>query len=116
MRSVSKEIIAEWREWLVANKSEQVEVFDLRDVSQVIDYAVVATAVNQKHSSHLCEAGMLWAKSQGYDLVYAEGVEHPYWSILDFGDYAVHLMLPEARQRYRIEEFWKECLRTGMVV
>lgn len=34
--------------------------------------------------------------------------ENSEWIVLDYGDVWVHIFLPEARQRYKLEELWSD--------
>lgn len=45
-------------------------------------------------------------KSQGYNGVHVEGLEHCNWVIVQAGDIVVHLFRPEVRNYYNIEKMW----------
>ncbi len=38
----------------------------------------------------------------------SDGTSNAEWIVLDYGDSWVHIFLPEARQRYNLEELWSD--------
>ena len=38
----------------------------------------------------------------------ADGRQNAEWVVMDYGDIWVHIFLPEARQRYKLEELWSD--------
>ena len=43
----------------------------------------------------------------GFSPLSVDGGNDQEWIIMDFGFVMVHLMLPEARDRYHLEELWQ---------
>ena len=48
------------------------------------------------------------ASAEGFDLSHVEGRESARWVLLDFIDVVVHVMLPEERDRYRLDRLWAD--------
>lgn len=90
---------------LDTNKAENIEVFDLRDKDYFVDQVVLATSLNSRHT----EALLNYLKT---DLKPAEnflGVDiSDEWIVVDLGDMLIHIMTPEYRARYNMEEFLGE--------
>ena len=42
----------------------------------------------------------------------ADGRQNAEWVVMDYGDIWVHIFLPEARQRYNLEELWSDAAIT----
>lgn len=42
----------------------------------------------------------------------SDGRQGAEWMVLDYGDVWVHIFLPEARQRYNLEELWNDATIT----
>jgi len=84
------------------NKAENIEVFDLKDKDYFVDQVVIATALNSRHT----EALLNYLKT---DLKPAEkflGIDiSDEWIVADLGDILIHIMTPEYRTKYNMEEF-----------
>lgn len=87
------------------NKAESIEVFDLRGKEYFVDQVIIATALNSRHT----EALLNYLKT---DLKPAEqflGVDiSDDWIVVDLGDILIHIMTPEYRTKYNMEEFLSE--------
>ena len=103
---MSENIIKSWCQWLEENKAEDVQVIQLKEVSDIVDDMIVATALNTRHMAHLSEDAMRHAKTIDVSLWSADGLDGREWVVLDFGDYMIHLMLPETRLTINFEEHW----------
>jgi len=90
----------------VENKAEDVQVIHVKEVSDIVDDMIVATVLNTRHLASLSEDTMRHAKTVGASLWSADGLEGREWVVLDFGDYMIHLMLPETRLTINFEEHW----------
>lgn len=103
-----KNKIESWAEFLEEQGVEEVVEYDLREVSDVVDRVILGSAKNGRHMSHVSEEAMRWAKTKGFGLLAADGLDGREWVVLDFGHYMVHLILPETRYRIDLEGFWQE--------
>jgi len=87
------------------NKAESIEVFDLRGQDYFVDQVVIATSLNSKHT----EALLNYLKN---DLKPEEtflGTDiSDEWIVIDLGDILIHIMTPEYRIKYNMEEFLSE--------
>ena len=105
--SITNELEA-WKEWLLENNAEEISLDNISEVSDLCDYALIATVKNTRHMSHLSEAAMSWAKSLNITLINADGLNNKEWVVLDFGNYLIHLFLSEAREKYSLNDLWSE--------
>ncbi len=87
-------------------KARDVAVLDVRGLTGVTDYMVVACGTSNRHVKSLADNVAIEAKKQGVPPLGVEGQEAAEWVLVDFGDVVVHVMLPEARQFYDIERLW----------
>lgn len=104
----------EWKDWLLEQKAESVEFFDLEGASDVVDEVLVATALNTRHLAHLAEDAMRHAKELKMGMIAADGLDGREWVVLDFGTYMLHFMLPEVRERINIEEHLRDLKRSEL--
>ena len=82
-------------------------MLDVRKVSSVTDYFVIATGTSQPHLRAIVEeiTGKL---RDDHDLrpTRTDGPVTGAWMVLDFFDVIVHVMHTEARARYDLEGLW----------
>ena len=84
------------------NKAEAIEVFDLKEKNYFVDYAIIASSLGIKHTTALLN----YLKT---DLKPAEMFnnvdESGDWVVIDLGDILIHIMTPEYRIKYDMENF-----------
>lgn len=92
-------------EVLDKNKAEAIQVFDLKEKDYLVDYAVIASSLGQKHTLALLN-------HLKTDLKPAEEFNHVEesgdWVVIDLGDILIHIMTPEYRVKYDMETFLSE--------
>jgi ribosome-associated protein len=84
-------------------KATHLESFDLRDKDYIVDYVVIATTLNAKHSASLLDFLKEALKPKGEEFLRVE--EDDNWSVIDLGDIFIHLMSQEYRDKYSLEDF-----------
>lgn len=91
------------------NKAEGIEVFDLKEKNYFVDYAIIASSLGMKHTTALLN-------HLKDDLKPAETFnnvdESGDWVVIDLGDILIHIMTPEYRVKYDMENFLSS-LRDG---
>jgi ribosome-associated protein len=90
-------------------KAENLVVLDVRKLSSVTDYFVIASGSSQPHLRAIVEEITSKLKDD-HDLLPArkEGVGTTSWVVLDYFDVIVHVMHAEARARYDLEGLWND--------
>ena len=84
-------------------KAEDIQVFDLSDKEYLTDNVIIATTLGDKHTLALLDMLKEELKPAGETfLAVDEGDE---WTVIDLGDIIIHLMVPEYRTKYNLEEF-----------
>ena len=104
----------EVRRWIVEAlddaKAANILELDIRLLTQIADWMVVASGTSTRHvlalAARLREAGV----RHGLKPTGVEGENGGEWVLLDFGDLIVHLMLPATREFYDLEGLWNERL------
>ena len=94
------------------NRGSDIVVLDLRELTAVFDYFVLATGTSRRqlHAiseeiDHALEEGL------GDRRMGIEGYDESRWILLDYGDLVVHLFDPETRDYYALEELWSHAKR-----
>ena len=90
-------------------KATDIMVQDLRGLSSVTDYFVIATAANNRQVDAIIDEVRKDVREQ-CDLspISSEGMGQGTWALLDYGGVVVHVFQPEARSYYRLEELWND--------
>jgi ribosome-associated protein len=81
-------------------------VLDVRELSSVMDWLIVASGASSRHVKSLADNVLMRAKQQGLRPLGVEGERVGEWVLVDFGDVVVHVMQPAARSFYDLERLW----------
>jgi ribosome silencing factor RsfS/YbeB/iojap len=95
---------------LDSKKAEEIEVFDLGNVDYIAKQVILANSLGGKHTQALFDHMKEELKPQGETFYGSD--ESDEWIVADLGEIIVHIMTPNYRQRYSLEEFLDE-LRSG---
>jgi ribosome-associated protein len=87
-------------------KALNIVKLDVRDMTTVTDYMVVASGTSSRHVKALVDNVTKKAKAAGHRPVGVEGEEAGEWVLLDLQDALVHVMLPKVREFYNLEKLW----------
>ena len=90
-------------DYLIEKKCKDVCVFDLTKEPQNYDYVVMATVSNPLNNKRLASVIM---EDIGLDNN-PEGYNKGEWIVFDFGTLVIHLLTPQARDKYNIEKLWQ---------
>ena len=100
------------RELADNKKAEDIVILDVREVSSVTDYFVIASGTSEPHlraivdeiTDTLRERQHLRPKS-------IDGTLQAAWIVLDYFDVIVHIMRQDLRDRYDLETLWGDAPR-----
>ena len=102
------------RRWIVDElddaKAVDILELDIRPLTQIADWMVVASGTSSRHVLALAERLRAAGVRYGVKPSGVEGESDGEWVLLDFGDLIVHLMLPATREFYDLEGLWNERL------
>ena len=92
-------------------KAENLIVLDVREVSTVTDFFVIATGSSEPHLRAI-ETEILEGLRKEHDLkpVHTEGSAQSNWIVADFFDVIVHIMKADVRAHYDIEGLWADAV------
>ena len=93
-------------------RGTDVKILDLRELTPVFDYFVVATGTSKRQIHAMADEIEKVVKAELHDRRRgAEGYEEGRWIVLDYGDVMVHLFDPESREYWDIEQLWSDAQR-----
>lgn len=87
-------------------KGQNIVKLDVRTMTSVTDFMVIASGTSSRHVQALIEDVTERAKEAGHRPIGVEGEEGGEWVLLDLGDVLVHVMLPKVRDFYNLEKLW----------
>ena len=95
---------------LESAKANDVRHLDVRCLTDITDWMVVASGTSTRHVLALADHVRTQVKAQGLSPIGTEGESGSDWVLLDYGDVVVHLMLPDTRGFYDLEGLWDDRL------
>ena len=102
MNKVMDEHLQALREWILQElddaKAVDVLELDIRALTQIADWMVVASGTSTRHVLALAERLREAGVKHGQKPSGVEGDNEGEWVLMDFGDLIVHLMLPATRE------------------
>ena len=103
----SKKLALLCRDLAENRKAENIAVLDVRAVSSVTDYFVIASGTSEPHLRAITDEITDKLKSEyGLRPRAVDGTLQTAWVVLDFFDVIVHVMRADVRERYNLEGLW----------
>lgn len=87
-------------------KAVDVRVLDVRGVSDVADFMVIASGTSDRHLRSIADRVVQMVKAAGQRPLGVEGEQQGEWVLVDLPDVMVHVMLPRTREFYQLENLW----------
>ena len=84
-------------------KADNIQAFDMRGRDYIADDVIIATTLGAKHGAALLDYLKPEIKKLGESVLHTDEADE--WIVIDLGDMLIHLMSPEHRSKYNIEEF-----------
>jgi ribosome-associated protein len=108
----SKKLAQLCRDFADNKKAENIVILDVRKLSSVTDYFVIASGTSEPHLRAIVEeiTGRL-RDEHGMRPLRTDGSVHGAWVVMDFFDVIVHVMRADVRERYDLESLWGDAAR-----
>ncbi len=82
-------------------------ILDVQSVSDFTSYFVFTEGNVHIHVGAIATALVEELKKQHIYPLRQEGVQQSDWAVLDYGFLIIHVFVSSVRERYRLEELWK---------
>lgn len=93
-----------------------IVVLDLRGLSPVTDYFVIATGTSDRQMRTVADEISEIGRGRGFNRFGSAGYEQSKWILLDFIDVVVHIFDTEYRNYYDLDLLWGDAKRISISV
>jgi ribosome-associated protein len=87
-------------------KALEVKVLDVRGLTDVADFMVIASGTSDRHVRSVAQRVVERTKEAGFRPHGVEGQQDSDWVLIDLSEMIVHVMLPRVREFYGLEKLW----------
>ena len=98
-----------------AKKAEDIVALDMRELVSYTDFLVICTARNERQARAIVDEVRVQVKQdRGVLPGGVSGAGQDGWIVLDYLDCVLHVFTAEARDRYQLEDLWREAPRLAL--
>lgn len=108
MEVSAEQILQDVVEALESKKAMRIVSLDLREVSLVADYFVIAHGNSDTQVQAIAQAVRDMAAKNGLPLCRMEGLDAARWVLIDLGDVVCHIFHRDEREYYNLENLWSD--------
>ncbi len=105
MRQTPLETLSQIAQTVYDKKGFNILALDVRNISSITDYLLIAEGNVDRHVSAIAHAIMGEVKEHP---LHVEGLESGDWVVIDYGNVIIHLFQPGFRDKYSLEKLWQE--------
>ncbi len=87
-------------------KGQSIQSINVKKLTSITDYMVIATGRSNTHVKALSDAVVTKVKEFNQQVIGVEGRLQAEWVLVDVGDVVVHIMLAPIRVLYNLEDLW----------
>lgn len=89
-------------------KGKDIKVIDIREVSVIADYFIIASATNENQVQAMMESVEETLGRAGFEPKQIEGNKNSSWVLMDYNDVIIHIFDEENRLFYDLERIWRD--------
>ncbi|NOU36378.1 MAG: ribosome silencing factor [Kiritimatiellaceae bacterium] len=108
------EVVQKAVKFLDDRKAENIAILDMRPLSSLYDYFIIATAANAPHLKALSDGLQRLCKNEQYEGYRAAGTGDSGWVIVDYDGVMIHVFSFEMRNLYDLEKLWNDAKRIAL--
>ncbi len=100
-----------------SRKAENINLVKVGEVSLIADYFLICTGNSQPHLTALAEFFRRKVREK-YDVrpLSIEGKAVSQWIVIDFGSVIIHVLTPEIREKYQLENLWGDATKIEKIL
>lgn len=108
MKNTALPILNSFAQAIFDKKGFNILALDVRKFSTMTDYYIIAEGNVDRHVRAIAKGIVEAGGKMKLSPLHVEGDKSADWVVVDFGDIVIHLFIPELREKYALEELWKE--------
>ena len=89
-------------------KAEDEKVIDIREISPIADFFIIADGMNQNQIQAMRDAVDEALYKADLKVRQVEGNQSSTWILMDYNDIIIHIFSKEDRLFYDLERIWKD--------
>lgn len=89
-------------------KGTNILGLDVRNISTISDFIIIAEGAVARHVIAIAKSIIEEFSNMGIKPVRVEGLQTGDWVVIDYVDFMVHLFMPGIRDKYQLEQLWRE--------
>lgn len=89
-------------------KGFNILALDVRAIPSLYDYVIIAEGTVERHVQALSREILSTLHELHYPVFYVDGGRNGDWVVIDCGFLVIHLFISELREKYALEELWRE--------
>jgi len=93
---------------LLDMKAEDVRVLDVRGLTSVTDFMVVATGSGERHVRAMSDTVRSVLRECGREILGSEGSKESGWFVIDAADVVTHVFSRSMRKYYDLDGLWAD--------
>lgn len=105
---MNKKILNKVAQTIYDKKGFNIIAIDVKESSFLCDYVIIAEGNIDRHVIAIADAIVEELKKLDIKPFYIEGDRSGEWVVIDYLDLIVHIMIPEFRERYRLERLYEK--------
>lgn len=106
-KDTSRELAVAAADLAADGKALEITVLELREISSVADYFVLASGRSHIQVEAICDRIVEGIQERlSVKPLSVEGLENAQWAVLDYGSVVVHVFQESVRKLYDLERLW----------
>ena len=97
-------------------KALEPVLLDVRELCSFCNFQLVVSGRSDRQVDAIADGISSGLKMDGIRPLGAEGARTGQWSLLDYGDFVIHVFLHAAREHYDLEGLWNDAPRVPLEV
>ena len=94
-------------------KAEDIVTIDVKKQNSLFDQMIIASVDSTRQARAFINHIKDQLKEIGHSIYGVEGESSGEWVLIDLGDLIIHVMQPEIRSYYNLEDLWQETPGSG---
>lgn len=87
-------------------KAHDIQVLNTSEITALFDLVIIASGTSNRQTRALAKHVADKVRERGGQIISIEGFDTGEWVLVDAADAVVHIMQPNIREYYNLEELW----------